>query len=109
MRTVARRASQALLRSRCLLGDWALHSSSHSSRDAQAGGAAAAADGLPSCQQAEPPKKMEHKPLAPPGFSRTFYKRQLPSPPAIEFASDRGAPLRRAARPLSCILRSVFA
>ncbi|EFN53566.1 hypothetical protein CHLNCDRAFT_25686 [Chlorella variabilis] len=33
---------------------------------------------------------MERKPLAPPGFSRTFYKRQLPSPPAIEFASARG-------------------
>lgn len=33
---------------------------------------------------------MERKPLAPPGYSRTFYKRQLPSPPAIEFASDRG-------------------
>ena len=34
---------------------------------------------------------MERKPLAPPGYSRTFYKRQLPSPPAIEFASDRGS------------------
>ncbi|KAI3424114.1 hypothetical protein D9Q98_009475 [Chlorella vulgaris] len=33
---------------------------------------------------------MESAPLAPPGYSRTFYKRQLPSPPAIAFASDRG-------------------
>lgn len=45
-------------------------------------------------QQQEQPAaataKMERKPLAPPGYSRTFYKRQLPSPPAIEFASDRG-------------------
>ena len=42
-------------------------------------------------QQPQAPPKMERKPLAPPGYSRTFYKRQLPSPPAIEFASDRGA------------------
>lgn len=42
-------------------------------------------------QQAQQPPKMERKPLAPPGYSRTFYKRQLPCPPAIEFASDRGA------------------
>lgn len=29
-------------------------------------------------------------PLAPPGFSRSFYKRPLPCPPAIEFSSDEG-------------------
>lgn len=38
-----------------------------------------------------PVASMESAPLAPPGYSRTFYKRQLPSPPAIAFASDRGA------------------
>lgn len=41
-------------------------------------------------QPAAAAAKMERKPLAPPGYSRTFYKRQLPSPPAIEFASERG-------------------
>ena len=49
----------------------------------------------PDQQTAQPPaaaaQRMERKPLAPPGYSRTFYKRQLPSPPAIEFASEQGA------------------
>ena len=39
------------------------------------------------------------KPLAPPGLSRTFYKRQLPSPPSIEFASAQGERARRRAAP----------
>ena len=57
----------------------------------QGSGAATA----PPPQQHGGSAKMERKPLAPPGFSRTFYKRQLPSPPAIEFTSARGegAPL----------------
>lgn len=64
----------------------------------------------PSAQQRQQQveARMERKPLAPPGYSRTFYKRQLPSPPAIEFASERGelrfvmlsrrAPCRRLAK-----------
>lgn len=38
----------------------------------------------------QPPRPKMEKPLAPPGLSRTFYKRQLPSPPSIEFASAKG-------------------
>ena len=73
--------------------------------------AAAACDAAPVAPAGGRKKAMERqpqKPLAPPGFSRTFYKRQLPSPPAIEFASEQGVcpPARRppAARPPSAHL-----
>ncbi|RMZ52137.1 hypothetical protein APUTEX25_001527 [Auxenochlorella protothecoides] len=36
-----------------------------------------------------PPARLS-APLSPPGVSRTFYKRQLPCPPAIEFSSEQG-------------------
>ena len=52
------------------------------------GAVAAEAPQLANPPQAAKPK-ME-KPLAPPGLSRTFYKRILPSPPSIEFASPKG-------------------
>ncbi len=45
-------------------------------------------------------RKMD-KPLAPPGRARTFYMRQLPTPPAIEFASERGEPPQQPDRQLA--------
>ena len=35
------------------------------------------------------------KPLAPPGLSRTFYKRELPCPPAVAFSSEEGQAIFR--------------
>lgn len=35
------------------------------------------------------------KPLAPPGLSRTFYKRELPTPPAVAFSSEEGQAIFR--------------
>ena len=71
-------------------------SPAHAAADVAAHAADAAADADAERQQrqwfsaAVLAGRMERKPLAPPGYSRTFYKRRLPTPPAIEFASDQG-------------------
>ena len=73
----------------CRLGDCTAHATAAAATE----GAPASGASSPRQHQQQQPQqaaRMERKPLAPPGYSRTFYKRQLPSPPAIEFASDRG-------------------
>lgn len=96
-------AAQLATSVRGLLGDWAPlqqrvqspPNQQHRQRQGTSAAAGTAAELVCLQQQQQQqqqlqPVKMERKPLAPPGYSRTFYKRQLPSPPAIEFASDRG-------------------